>query len=132
MEKKTAKRTYMLLCIIPLICSCLSANIKQAADNNPEQALTVSESRPKAGDIISGIVRDQEGPLVYAIITVRDSLQRPTTNTLSDEQGRFSFKLKNPNDRILISYAGMEPCILEITDTVYEVILKPMPWGMIR
>lgn len=124
MEQKTAEMPHRLLWIIPLVCICLAANAGQVTDNNPEQALTVSGSRPKAGDMISGIIRVQDGPLRYANITERDSLQRIVAHAAADEQGRFSFILKNPDDRIEFSYVGLNSCSLEITGTEYEVILQ--------
>ena len=124
MKQKTAGRPHRLFWIIPLICVCLAANAGQVTDNDPEQALTVSGSRPEVGDMISGIVRDQDGPLRYANITERDSLQRIVAHAAADEQGRFSFILKNPDDRIEFSYVGLNSCSLKITGTVYEVILQ--------
>lgn len=65
---------------------------------------TVSAQR--AGDIISGVVRDVNGPIHMANIVERDSAYRIVTHAVSNLNGEFSLKLVNPADRLEVTFVG--------------------------
>jgi len=76
---------------------------------------------PYAGDTISGVVFDDEGPLWMVNVCERDSLNRIVAHSVSDTCGNFSFRLVNPDNKIeftLISYDRVE---LPIDRTHYEI-----------
>ena len=54
----------------------------------------------KAGDIISGVVEDNDGPMMMVNVTERDAADRIVAHAITDIEGNFSFKLVNPKDRI--------------------------------
>ena len=50
----------------------------------------------KAGDIISGTVSDNFGPVMMANVVELDAANRIVASAQTDMSGNFSFKLKNP------------------------------------
>ena len=91
--------------------------------DSAKSKISVSGSKPKAGDIISGVVRDASGPMVMVNITERDSLYRIVAHAVSDVNGEFSFKLVNPANRISVTYIGYNEAITKITGTFFEVTM---------
>ena len=75
----------------------------------------------KAGDIISGVVEDNDGPLMMVNVTERDAADRIVNYDITDVEGNFSFQLKNPKDRIQVSYVGYETVDLPIDKTYFEI-----------
>jgi len=86
-----------------------------------------AQDKPKAGDIISGIVRDQEGPMMQVYVTERDSTGHVVTYCSTSMEGKFSFKLVNPNDSIKASYVGYVPVVVPIDRTYIEIKMKEHP-----
>ncbi len=62
----------------------------------------------KAGDIITGMVVDvsDNAPLMRANIYEMDSRDRIRAASITDMNGEFSFKLVDPDDRLLVSFDG--------------------------
>ena len=91
------------------------------------QAASVSllaQGKPKAGDIISGIVSDCDGPMMMVNVAERDSNERVVAHSLTDIDGYFSFRLVNPDHRIEISYFGYESASIPIDTTYFEIKMK--------
>lgn len=88
--------------------------------------MVLAQSKPNTGDIISGIVSDNEGPMMMVNVAERDSNNRIMAHCLTDIGGNFSFRLVNPDHRIEISYVGYENVSVPI-DTTYFVI-KMKEW----
>lgn len=87
---------------------------------------TVSESAPvkngpKAGDTISGVVFDDDGPLGWANVCERDSLNRIVAHSVSDTCGNFSFRLVNPDNKIEVTLISYDRVELPIDRTHYEI-----------
>lgn len=101
------KKTRLFVLFILLVCTGVSAQ--------------------KTGDTISGAVSDSIGPMMMVNITERDSIDRIVAHAITDANGEFSFRLKNPNDRIQVSYVGYETVDMPITGTHFEVLLKVSP-----
>lgn len=78
----------------------------------------------KAGDIISGIVTDNEGPMMMVNVTERDSADRIVAHTITDMAGEFSFRLVNPANRLKITYVGYKTVDTLINSTYYEIRMK--------
>ena len=60
----------------------------------------------QAGDIISGTVTDDFGPVMMANVVEIDAANRIVASAVTDMSGNFSFKLKNPKDKLRITYVG--------------------------
>ena len=102
--------------LFSMICSFVSAR---------EQTVTavVAQDVIKAGDIISGRVSDNGGPMMLVNVTERDSLSRIVAHSVTDVEGRFSFRLVNPADRLEVTYVGYQTVDTVINSTYYEIKL---------
>lgn len=78
----------------------------------------------KAGDVISGVIEDAEGPMMMVNVTERDEADRIVAHAITDMEGNFSFRLVNPKDRIQITYVGYETVDIPITKLYYEITMK--------
>ncbi len=86
-----------------------------------------AQDKPKAGDTISGIVCDQEGPMMQVYVTERDSTNHVVTYCSTTMDGKFSFVLVNPNDSLKASYVGYVPVVVPIDRTYIEIKMKEHP-----
>ncbi len=93
-----------------------------------QAALTVvpAQDKPKKGDIISGIVCDDEGPMMLVNVNERDSSGRTVSRCATDIEGNFSFRLVNPKNRIKITFVGYEDVDIPIDRTFFEIKMKEM------
>ena len=64
------------------------------------------------------------GPVVGAAIVEMDASNRNISATVTDFNGNFTLKIKNPKNRLKISYVGMKTQILPINKKVYHVTLE--------
>ena len=80
----------------------------------------------KAGDRISGALSDEAGPLFGATVCEMDANGRITESTITDQNGVFFLKVKNPEDRIRFSYVGMKTITVPINKKVYNIKMKPV------
>ena len=78
----------------------------------------------KAGDIISGVIEDNEGPMMMVNVTERDAADRIVAHAITDINGEFSFRLQNPKDRIQITYVGYETVDIPIDKTYFEIKMR--------
>ena len=83
-----------------------------------------AQSKPHAGDTISGIVCDSLGPMMMVNVTERDSSDLVVAHSVTDYWGYFSFRLVNPDDRIRVSYVGYETVNIPIDTTFFEIKMK--------
>ncbi|MBO6078525.1 MAG: hypothetical protein J6P66_07230 [Bacteroidaceae bacterium] len=83
-----------------------------------------AQDKFKVGDTISGIIREEGGPMMMVNVTERDSLDRIVAHSVTDFGGYFSFRLVNPGDRIQITYVGYETVDIPIDTTFFEIKMK--------
>ena len=102
--------------LFSMICSFASAR-------EPAVTAVVAQDVIKAGDIISGRVSDNGGPMMLVNVTERDSLNRIVAHSVTDVEGRFSFRLVNPADRLEVTYVGYQTVDTVINSTYYEIKL---------
>lgn len=94
----------------------------------------LAQSKPKAGDTISGVVTDSVSPLMAVYITELDSADRAVAYAYTDLKGEFSFSLVNPKDRIQFSYYRKEKIVLPIDKAYFEIRMEddkdlpPIDW----
>ena len=86
--------------------------------------MVFDQGKPQAGDTISGIVSDNEGPMMMVNVAERDSNNRIMAHCLTDIGGNFSFRLVNPDHRIEFSYVGYENVSVPIDTTYFEINMK--------
>ena len=78
----------------------------------------------KAGDIISGQVTDAFGPVIMANVVELDAANRIVASAVTDMSGNFSFKLKNPKDKLRITYVGYKTVTLPFNKTKFQVKMQ--------
>ena len=88
------------------------------------QAVATTMFAQKAGDMITGIVTDNEGPMMMVNVTERDADDHIVAHTITDMEGGFSFKLVNPNDRLKITYIGYETVDIPISKNHFEIKMQ--------
>ena len=86
--------------------------------------MVFAQGKPQAGDTISGIIRDEDGPMIWVNVTELDSSDCVVAHTVTDLGGKFSFRLVNPDDRIQIPFVGYETVVLPIDTTFFEIKMK--------
>lgn len=79
---------------------------------------------PKAGDTISGVVFNDEWPMMMVIVSEMDSMYRVVSHGVTDYNGNFSFKLVNPNDRIVVNWPGYQRVDTIIDRLHYDFLMK--------
>ena len=84
-------------------------------------------SAQKAGDLITGTISTEEGPLAMANVVERDSRNRIVAHSISDIEGRFGFRLVNPENKIEVTYIGYYRVELPIDRMHYEIKMIENP-----
>lgn len=77
----------------------------------------------EAGQMITGNVYDNLGPVISANVVEIDAANRIVAATITDFNGNFSFKLKNPKDKLRVSFVGYKTATLSINRTNYKINL---------
>ena len=91
------------------------------------QAADVSmfaQSKPKAGDKISGIVSDSIGPMWKVKVVEKDAMNKTVRKCVTNKNGEFSFRLVNPDDRIQVTYELYDTVNLPIDTTRFDIKIK--------
>ena len=83
-----------------------------------------AQDKPAKGDLIYGRVIGSDGPLVGIHVTEKNGWDRIMSEGVTDINGEFSFRLVNPDDRIVISRVGFETKDLGINKKCYEISMK--------
>ena len=79
----------------------------------------------KAGKTISGTVGDEAGPLMGATVCEIEANGRIVVAGITDANGYFTLKVKNPEDRIRFSYVGMKTVTVPIATKKYQIKMEP-------
>ena len=109
------------------VFSMLSANsraqaVSDAVSINTQQSkVVVSGPKPSAGDIITGRVSNSEEPMMMVRVEEKDSKDRLVAHAVTDIDGKFSFKLVDPADRLEIIYVGYHTAVSEFTGNTMDV-----------
>ena len=98
----------------------------QRLDRKLQVAETTASAlnKPKTGDVITGIVSDNEGPMMMVNVTERDQNDRIVAHTITDKEGKFSFQLVNPMDRLMITYVGYETVDIPFAKLNFDIKMK--------
>ena len=87
-------------------------------------SLATAQNVVKAGDEISGTVSDDMGPLTGATVCEIDAREHIIESAVTDNNGRFIMKVRNPEDRIRFSYVGMKTTIQTIDKKEFNIKLQ--------
>ena len=86
----------------------------------------------KAGDKISGTVGDEAGPLMGATVCEIDFKGRIVEAAITNLDGAFTMKVRNPEDRIRFSYIGMKTVEMPIDKKEYNIKMEPVEYEIKR
>ena len=87
------------------------------------QLSIVNSFAQQAGDVISGTVVDDFGPVVMANVVEIDAANRIVASTVTDINGNFSFRVKNVKDKLRISFVGYKTQTFRFDRTHYQVTM---------
>ena len=73
---------------------------------------------------VSGTVSDETDPLIGAVVCEVDGNGRVIESAITDINGNFSMKIRNPKDKIKFSYVGYKTQTLPINKTVYDIVME--------
>jgi serpin B len=73
---------------------------------------------------VKGNVCDEAGPLMGATVCEINSKGRIVESAITDMNGAFRMKVKDPQDRLRISYVGMKTVIVPINKKKYKIKMK--------
>ena len=85
---------------------------------------TTKEGAVKAGDQLSGTVSDDIGPLMGVSVCEIDARGHIVKSAVTDINGHFVMKVRNPQDRLRFSYVGMKTITIPIAAKKYEIIME--------
>ena len=75
--------------------------------------------------VISGTVEDSMGPIMMANVVERDANNRIVNAVQTDMMGNFSMEIKNPKNKLVISYVGSKTKTIVIGDqTTFAIKLE--------
>lgn len=89
-----------------------------------------AQDKPKKGDVIYGVIKDSNGPVVGATVTERNGCDRIMAQTQTDINGEFVFRTVNPDNRLTITNRDYETIDLPINKTCFELNMNkqaPLP-----
>jgi serpin B len=86
---------------------------------------TTKEGAVKAGDKISGTVSDDIGPLMGVSVCEIDARGHIVKSAVTDINGHFVMKVRNPENRLRFSYVGMITEKRAIDKKEYKIIMEP-------
>ena len=73
--------------------------------------------------VISGTIEDPMGPVMFANVTERDNDNRIVSAAQTDMMGNFTLEIKNPKNRLVISYVGNKTKEIVIGDQSFFTIV---------
>ena len=73
---------------------------------------------------VHGVVSDDMGPLMGATVCEIDGTGRIINSAVTDLNGNFTMKVKNPKDKIRFSYVGLKTQIMTINKTSFNVMME--------
>ena len=76
----------------------------------------IAQAMMAQGKVISGTVEDSMGPVMMANVTERDGNNRIVSHTQTDMMGNFSMEIKNPKNKLVVSYVGSKDKVFIIGD----------------
>lgn len=84
----------------------------------------IAANAQQAGDIISGTVNDEMGPVMMANVVEIDAAKRIVASAVTDMNGNFSFKLKNPKDKLRVTFVGYKTVLIPINKTHFNIKME--------
>ena len=112
------------------IVNALSAEPIEGVESEPAAPASVKEEQNvqeevvKAGDLIKGTVKDAIGPLMGANIREVNNAGRIVSIAVSDMNGNFALKVKDPHNKIRVTYVGQKEQVFDISSHQLDVLME--------
>ena len=112
------------------IVNALSAEPIEVVESEPAAPASVKEEQNvqeevvKAGDLIKGTVKDAIGPLMGANIREVNNAGRIVSIAVSDMNGNFALKVKDPHNKIRVTYVGQKEQVFDISSHQLDVLME--------
>lgn len=87
-------------------------------------AATAMLQAQKAGDVISGTISDEIDVLAGAHVVEINKDNRVMASGVTDFNGNFSFAIRNPQDRLQITYIGCKTLTIPIKGLTYKIVME--------
>ncbi len=101
------------------------SNQRENTVNNTANTSVINASgrKPKAGDVISGMIRDAKGPITFASVQEMNSSNKVVAFGFTYDNGQFSFTLDNPSDSLVAYCVGYYPAKCQIDGSFYDIFM---------
>ena len=86
-------------------------------------AVTVFSAQAQEITSVHGNVSDEMGPLMGATVCEIDGNGRIIESAVTDLNGNFTMKVRNPKDKIRFSYVGMKTVTQPINKTNFKIVM---------
>ena len=86
-------------------------------------AVTVISAQAQEITSVHGNVSDEMGPLMGATVCEIDGNGRIIESAVTDLNGNFTMKVRNPKDKIRFSYVGMKTITQAINKTNFKIVM---------
>jgi hypothetical protein len=96
------------------------------ASNALTKPTTKTDTKMKAGDVITGTVYGLNHLLSGANVRESDANQRIVNYATTDEKGQFRLKLKNPDNELTITYVGFNSFKSNFKQKNFHIIMQPI------
>lgn len=73
---------------------------------------------------VHGTVSDDFGPLMGATVCEKDANGRIIESALTDMNGNFTMRIRNPKDKLEFAYVGCKTVVLPINKTTYNIMMQ--------
>jgi hypothetical protein len=106
--------------------SSSSASDKKVAQKvSKADSSEATDVKLKAGETVSGVVYGLNNPLRGANVVECDANEHIVNVVTTNDKGQFSFKLKNPSNRLMVSYVGFNAFKSNLDHKNFQIMMEP-------
>lgn len=99
-------------------------NTRYTFSNSRGTQINVSGDKPLERGVISGTVKDENGPMQMVNVTERDASNQIVSHTVTGPEGEFRMRVQNPDNILLIHYPGYYNVSTPFTGSQYDVTIR--------
>ena len=99
-------------------------NTRYTFSNSRGTQINVSGDKPLERGVISGMVKDENGPMQMVNVTERDASNQIVSHTVTGPEGEFRMRVQNPDNILLIHYPGYYNVSTPFTGSQYDVTIR--------
>ena len=99
-------------------------NTRYTFSNSRGTQINVSGDKPLERGVISGTVKDENGPMQMVNVTERDASNQIVSHTVTGPDGEFRMRVQNPENILLVHYPGYYNVSTPFTGSQYDVTIR--------